>query len=231
MANGILAAGNGAALGLLPFGTGNDFAKVVPGAQRLAAAYDTLAGGRLATFDVGHVTWQDGSEFFVNAMGSGIDVEVVRQLHRLPNLPGPVKYLIGVIRALATYQPISLAAETGAERLERKVMIMAVGNGICQGGGFYVTPQASPHDGRLDFCVVDALPMWQVPSVLARVLQGTHEGHRAVTMRTAERIRFEANGSEPLYFQIDGELREPPAARWLEVQVRKAALQVVAANG
>lgn len=231
VANGILESGANAALAVLPVGTGNDFAKVVPGARPLTQAYDTIAGGRVAEFDVGIASWTGGREYFVNAMGSGIDVEVVRQLHRLPHLPGPVKYLLGLLRALVVYRPIALSAAMRDERLERRVMMMAVGNGISQGGGFYLTPHASPRDGRLELCVVDELPMWMVPLVLARVLRGTHAGHRMVTMRSAERIRFEADGSVPLYFQLDGELREPAAAQWLDVEVCKGVLKVVVANG
>jgi YegS/Rv2252/BmrU family lipid kinase len=229
VANGILTSGAHTALAVLPIGTGNDFAKVVPGARPLSSAYDVLAAGHVAAFDVGYASWNGGAEYFINGMGSGIDVEVVRQLHSLPHLPGPIKYLMGLLRALRVYQPIALSATTSGERLVRRVMMMAVGNGVCQGGGFYLTPAASPTDGRLELCVIDALPLWKVPIILSRVLRGTHAGHPLVTMRTTEHIRFEANGAAPLYFQLDGELREPPHAQWLDVEIRKALLRVVVA--
>lgn len=228
VANGLLTSGTAAALAVIPFGTGNDFAKLVPGANSIDGACAVIARGSLARFDAGHAAWDSGAEFFVNAMGTGIDVEVVRQIHKLPHMPGPLKYLLGLFRALAVYDPISLSADLGVERLDRTVMMMAVGNGVCQGGGFYLTPAASPQDERLDLCVVDAIPLWRVPPVLARVLRGTHARDAAVTMRRFERVRFEANGASPLYFQLDGELREPPTARWLEISIRKAALNVVA---
>lgn len=228
VANGLLTSGTATALGVIPSGTGNDFAKLVPGAESLGGACAVIARGNLSRFDVGHAAWDGGDEFFVNAMGIGIDVEVVRQIHKLPHLPGPLKYLLGLFRALAVYDPISLTAQLGGERLDRTVMMMAVGNGVCQGGGFYLTPDASPQDERLDLCVVDSIPLWLVPSVLTRVLRGSHTRHASVTMRRFERVRFEANGAAPLYFQLDGELREPPTARWLEINVRKAALNVVA---
>lgn len=228
VANGILRAGTATALAVLPLGTGNDFAKVVPGARNVDRALDTIARHRILRFDVGHAAWAGGEEFFINGMGTGIDVEVVRQIKRLPQLPGPLKYLAGLFRALAVYEPVSLRATTGAEVLERTVMMMAVGNGVCQGGGFYLTPHAKPDDGLLELCVIDSLPLWQVPVLLPRVLHGTHGSHPAVLMRPVERVRFEARGAAALYFQLDGELREPPKASWLEVAVRKSALNVVA---
>ena len=228
VANGILQSGAAATCGfaVLPLGTGNDFAKVVPGAENRQSALDVIAQPRFVSYDVGLAEWPGGREFFINGMGTGIDVEVVRQLHRLPALPGPVKYLLGLFRALAIYQPVRVTAVLNGERLDRSVMMMAVGNGICQGGGFYLTPEASPRDGRLDLCVVAKLPLWKVALVLPRVLRGTHGGHPLVTMRSLEKVRFEANERSPLYFQLDGELRQPSDAFWLDVTVQPGALRV-----
>ena len=226
VANGILRSGTDTALAVLPLGTGNDFAKVVPGARTLDGALAVIAQPRTVRYDAGHAAWPGGDEFFINAMGTGIDVEVVRQIQKLPALPGAVKYLLGLFKALAVYRPVALTAVIGAERLDRTIMMMAVGNGICQGGGFYLTPAARPDDGRLELCVIDSLPLWKVPPALQRVLRGTHAGHPAVTMRGIERIRFEAQGAGPLYFQLDGELREPPNASWLDVEVRRSAINV-----
>ena len=227
VANGILGSRAPCALAVLPLGTGNDFAKMIPGANALHSALDIVARPVFADYDVGFASWQGGAEFFINAMGTGIDVEVVRQLHRLPALPGPIKYLAALLRALAVYDPVRLSAQNGG-RLDRAVMMMAVGNGICQGGGFYLTPNASARDGRLELCVVDALPLWKVPMILPRVLRGTHGGHPSVTMKTLEHVRFEANGAASLYFQLDGELREP-ATRFVDVAVRPGALRVATA--
>jgi diacylglycerol kinase (ATP) len=228
VANGILRSGSDTALAVLPLGTGNDFAKVVPGAHSLESALDAIANPRIIRYDAGRASWDGGDEFFINGMGTGIDVEVVRQITSLPRLPGPVKYLAGLFRALAVYDPVALRATIGSEVLERTLMMMAVGNGVCQGGGFYLTPHARPDDGRLELCVIDSIPLWKVPAVLPRVMRGTHEGHPAVTTRSVERIRFEARNAAPLYFQLDGELRAPPAATWLEVEVQKSALNIVA---
>lgn len=227
VANGILRSGAKTPLAVIPLGTGNDFAKVVPGAQDRESAYNTLAHPDVRSYDVGYARWPAGDEYFINGMGTGIDVEVVRQLHRLPALPGPVKYLLGLLRALVSYDPIAVTAILDGERLDRTVMMMAVGNGVCQGGGFYLTPHARPDDGRLELCVIDSLPLWRVPAVLPRVLRGTHAGHGAVTMRSMQHVRFEAAGSAALYFQLDGELKEPPGAAWVEVEVKPGALRVV----
>ncbi len=226
VANGVLRSGQQTPIAIIPAGTGNDFAKMVPGAESRTSAYDTVATPTVRFFDVGHVEWTGGSEYFINGMGTGIDVEVVRQIKRLPNWPGPIKYLAGLMRALAVYHPVTLRARLPDEDIERTIMMFAVGNGICQAGGFYLTPTAQVDDGRLDLCVVRRVPLWQVPFVLPLVLRGTHTRHAAVTMRSFERVRFESCDGRGLFFQLDGELREPQDAQWLEIAVQPGVLPV-----
>ena len=226
VANGLLRSGHRIPMAVIPVGTGNDFAKIVPGAETRTAAYDTIAQPSFRDFDAGYVQWQGGGEFFVNGMGTGIDVEVVRQILRLPQLPGPLKYLAGLFRALAVYRPVTLRATLPDEVIEQSVMMFAVGNGICQGGGFYLTPQGRPDDAQLELCVVREIPLWRVPSVLTRVMRGTHGNHPVVTMRGFQNVRIDAVGPEPLFFQLDGELREPARASWLEIEVRPGILPV-----
>ncbi|HEY0304977.1 MAG TPA: diacylglycerol kinase family protein [Longimicrobiales bacterium] len=230
VANGLLSSEKRVPLAIIPGGTGNDFAKVVPGARTRRGAYDVIARPAFRDFDAGFVKWSSGSEFFVNGMGTGIDVEVVRQILRLPRLPGPLKYLLGLFRALAVYRPVTLRATLAHDTIERSVMMFAIGNGVCQGGGFYLTPQARPDDGMLELCVVQEIPLWKVALVLPLVLRGTHTSHPVVTMRSFKTLRFDAIGDAPLFFQLDGELREPAGARWLEIEVRPAALEVAVAQ-
>ena len=230
VANGLLRSERRVPLAIIPGGTGNDFAKVVPGASSRNSAFDVIARPAFQDFDAGFVEWNNGSEYFVNGMGTGIDVEVVRQILKLPRLPGAIKYLLGLLRALAVYQPVTLRAALPGEVIERSVMMFAIGNGICQGGGFYLTPHARPDDAVLELCVVREIPLWRVAVVLPLVLRGTHGKHPVVTMRGFTNLRFDALDATPLFFQLDGELREPAGASWLQIEVRPAALRVAVAQ-
>ncbi|MGH7461184.1 MAG: diacylglycerol/lipid kinase family protein [Longimicrobiales bacterium] len=227
--NGIMqAAPDGScALGLIPVGTGNDFVKVVPGTRQRRLAYDTIARGHTERYDVGRVRWDNSEEYFINGMGTGIDVEVVRQLKRVPQLPGPLKYLLALLRALVRFRPVALRARLDEHQLEQRIMIIALGNGTCQGGGFYLAPDASPQDGLFDACVVDRLSPRGILQVLPRIMRGTQRGHPAVLMRTTRTARFEATDGRPLFFHLDGELREPAGLRALDIDVLPAALPVL----
>jgi len=233
VANGLLAAGledgpPAAALGVLPVGTGNDFVKMLGLHDGLNGAIAALASGAPRLFDVGRVRWNGGEEYFINGAGTGIDVEVVRQSLRLPRMPGVLKYLTAVLRAVVGFRAIPLAVTVDDQPFQDHMMMVAVGNGRCIGGGFWVTPDAEPADGLLDILMVTSLNYREIAAVIPRVMRGTHTGMRQVTMGRGARILIEATGDAPLFFQLDGELREPPDARTMEIGTVPGALRVIA---
>jgi YegS/Rv2252/BmrU family lipid kinase len=232
-ANGILAASTdgrrGPALAVIPIGTGNDFAKLLAGGKDLRAAYDAIARGTDTAFDVGLVEWQGGAEYVVNGMGTGIDVEVVRQIERVPWMPGTLRYLVGLLRALIKYRAIPLRIRADDADIDGKVMIVAIGNGPCLGGGFYLCPAAQPDDAQLDVCVISEANALQIARVLPRILRGTHGTSSVVTMKRAATVEIRTDGTQPLFFHLDGELREPAEARSLRITLRAGALRVIGA--
>lgn len=214
-------------LGVLPIGTGNDFVKTLTGGTERELAYHALTDGVVRHFDLGRVSWEGGSEYFMNGVGTGIDVEVVRQITRLPRLPGVLSYLVGFLRALRHFRPLPLRLRIDGESFEQRVMIAAVGNGFCLGGGFHLFPEAVPDDGHLDICIVDELNLPQIANVLPRVLRGRHAGHPRVAMYTAASIEVSTDMATPLFFQVDGELREPAGARRLQIDIVRGVLPVL----
>lgn len=232
VADGIWRSGERAAdrpaLGVVPAGTGNDFAKLLGVEGDVAGALDVIADGSAREWDAGIARWEGGEELFVNAIGTGIDVEVVRQLDRLPRMPGVASYLIALLRALRGYRAVELELTVDGEVEERSVMIIAIANGRCIGGGFHVCPEARPDDGVLDTCIVNEVGLLGIGAIMPRLLRGRHGSHPAVSLGRAREVRVRATGEESLFFQLDGELREPPGARELAVTIAPAALRVFA---
>ncbi len=229
VANGILSCGAAGttALGVIPIGRGNDFVKVVQGTTPRSRAYDTLAHGCTRRVDVGRVEWDGGGEWFVNAMGTGIDVEVVRQIERGRNLPGGMVYIVGLVKALARYRPLRFRLSVDGQTSERRVMLVAVANGVSVGGSFRVCPAAAPDDGLLDVCIVDELSTWGTLLTASRILRGTHGRLKGVELRRASAVSIRSTPGTPLFFQVDGELREPSDLMSLRVSVAPGALRVV----
>src|SRR5690606_39074599 len=110
----------------------------------------------------GVARWDDRSEHFMNAMGTGIDVEVVRQMRRSGWLPGTAIYLTALVRALARYRPMPVRIDVDGEESTGRIMILAVCNGPSIGGAFRICPLARPDDGVLDACLVRELPLHRI---------------------------------------------------------------------
>ncbi|MFO7893067.1 MAG: diacylglycerol kinase family lipid kinase [Longimicrobiales bacterium] len=233
VANGLLTAlsqgVDGPVLGVLPVGTGNDFAKLIGPLRDLDRSLDILVDGELRRFDACVAEWNEHRHWFDNAAGTGIDVEVVRQIFRKRGRAGnaTIKYLQAVLKSLVTYKAVPLRIRMDDTVIERDTMIIVAGNGRSVGGGFYVTPDAEPRDGLFDICVVRELSFLGALPVLGRVLRGAHTDHKKVEMYRAAEVEIEALGPDPLFFQLDGELHEPPNARTLTLQMVPAALPVM----
>src|SRR5690606_41529471 len=107
-------------VGGFPSGTGTASARLVARSTAGDVAYGAVAGGRIRRVDAGLVSWDGESEYFVNAMGTGIDVEVVRQIERYPRLRGTIGYLLGLLRAVIGFRPVPLRVRADDLVLEAK---------------------------------------------------------------------------------------------------------------
>ena len=223
VANGLLTAGGTAALGVVPAGSGNDFAKLL-GVHRLRPedAVRCIVGARLARFDVGLV--QD--EYFVNTLGLGFGPEVVRIRNEMPGLKGFLSYLIPVLRAFAGFVPPVLDVRAGDWSERGPVMMVEVCNGTTAGGSYRFAPAADPADGTLDVCVIRRVTLGRFLRALPRVMRGTHGTMREVRLRRAAELVI--TGEEPLVMHLDGELRAS-GSRECRITVQPGRLPVLVA--
>jgi len=222
------------ALALFPVGTGNDFHRMV-GADRSAATVAKLLGdGVVERFDVGRVRWEGGERVFVNLLGVGIDVDILRCRARFQRLRGLLQYLAALLNAMVTFRAPEVEIDVGGDGRRRirsgtTLSVITVGPSI--GGGFMINPAAKASDGKLDLCHCAAMSWLRLLSLVPRVIRGTHGDSPLVTMCQVVRAVIRRSGGDPLWFEMDGELAPGPA-RELRVEVVPSALPVlVAAHG
>ena len=224
--NGVLRSGVAAppAIAVVPEGTGNDFAKLI-GTDGLGPreAVRRLAEGTPARFDVGEA-W---GEYFVNTLGVGLDAEVTMHLRKVKRLRGTLAYGKALLGALGTYEDLELEVEVGAQKMSGKWLLVAVGIGAVEGGGFNLMPDARPDDGLLDICAIRPTPLPLLLGLIPRVMTGTHMSNSRVWMGRGTKVRF--RGSAPLTIHSDGELRST-GSKELVVTIRPGVLPVIKAN-
>lgn len=209
------------ALTVVPEGTGNDFAKLV-GTAGLGPreAVRRIAQGQIGAFDVGEA-W---GEYFVNTLGVGLDAEVARHLRSVKHLRGTLAYAKALLGALRTYRDLELEIEIGAERFTGTWLLVAVGIGAVEGGGFHLMPGARPDDGLLDVCAIRPVAMLKLLALVPTVMVGQHRRFRECWMGRTDRITF--RGTQPIAIHTDGELRSPGASE-LTITIHAGRLPVV----
>jgi diacylglycerol kinase (ATP) len=203
--------GSSAALGVIPTGTGNDFATFL-GIKRKRPA-DALAGLRDPEYrdiDVVRLTTADGVErVFLNVAGAGFDSEVNETANRMrTRIQGTAKYVAAVFKTLRRFNPAQFRMSIdGGDEESFSVMLIAVGNGRSYGGGMKITPGASIDDGILEVCAVKAMKRGQFLRAFPKVFKGTHVNDPRVQTWRGKRIELAADRHFEVY--ADGEPSGP----------------------
>jgi diacylglycerol kinase (ATP) len=225
VANGILRRDSDAALGVVPIGTGNDFAKLV-GVYRHnpTRAVARLVSARPRRFDVGRV----GDEYFVNSMGFGFAPEVVRVRAATHARGGWVSYLTPLPRAFLGFRPPLFEVSAAEHRETGYMMMVEVCNGTTAGGAYRFAPAADPADGYLDVCLVRRVSLPRFLMAIPRVMRGTHGTMKEVTLFRTRAVTLRAPEA-PLLLHLDGELRVPDAQE-CTVSVAPGRLNVMVAR-
>jgi YegS/Rv2252/BmrU family lipid kinase len=207
--NGLLEASDGhpgPALGVLPVGTGNDFAASADLPLDLEVACRGAAAGRSRVLDVGWVQ-ADSEEplYFGNGVGIGFDAVANIESRKIKWLKGYPLYLAAVLKTLAIYYnaPQTQIRIDDDQRAHPSIMI-SVMNGYRLGGGFQVTPGAKMDDGLLDVCIATKVRRLQMIGFVPRFMRGTHVTDHRVRMSQGRQVTVVSES--PWAAHVDGEI-------------------------
>ncbi|CUS82541.1 lipid kinase, YegS/Rv2252/BmrU family [Candidatus Kryptonium thompsonii] len=178
--NGILQSNSEKLLGVIPIGSGNDFAKMLNLKPfKIKVAIESIKRRRITTSDVGIIRFIDefgnsGERFFINGVGVGFDAVVANESRKIKHLRGILLYLLALLKSLKDYETPEMEVYIDGKKIKEKIFLVAVGNGKSAGGGFLLPPDAKINDALLDVCLVNDLSILRVLQVIPTVLKGKH---------------------------------------------------------
>lgn len=194
-----------ARLGLLPLGTGNDFARSINVPADLDAALAILERGEVRTLDVARASAGEASRYFINMSAGGFSGVVSEKAHQVKDRWGPLAYLRAALGTLPELQGFKThLTVNGVERLELDTYNIVVSNGRFVAAGIPVAPQSKLDDGVLDVMIAPATTIPQLAILIPQVLLGRHTESDLLLFRKATRLEVESD--PPMSFNVDGEL-------------------------
>jgi len=216
--------------GIIPAGSGNDFARGLKLPLKPLEALEALLTAASKRIDLLKV----GGRLCVTVVGIGIDGTVAYEVNRSSLKKwfntlrlGSLAYVFSLLKVLVRYktQTVTLQLDEGGAVTARDVWMIAAANFKSYGGGMNICPQASASDGLMDLCVVSGVGRMELLRVFPQVFRGTHVSHPAVSMYRASRL--DVTSASPMLAHGDGELfGETPLA----VEIAKQAVTVLYRN-
>lgn len=189
-------------IGLLPFGTGCDFARSFK-IPRDPVAATSLLGDTSATqlCDVGVASGCWGKRHFVNVASIGVTAAAVRRASRMRWL-GAFRYLFAFWTVLPTFQRLEFEIKSVDGSNLHQGLLAVVANGRFFGGGFEVCPDADILDGKLDVMMV-ASTRWQIPKIFQLLRTGSHMNSPNLICSQSSKLKIVCNAPAPV--ELDGE--------------------------
>lgn len=192
-------------LALLPFGTGNDFARSLGlDGDDLEEIFRRAVSESGVPVDAVRVESSDSETWFVNVANGGIGGEIAHEVSKQDKRRwGPMAYWVASVTAVVDPPSFEVRLTLDGESTEMDLCGLAIANGRYVGGGFPIARNAWIDDGLLDVTMVPVLPRLElVAAGVDFALERDTEGDRLATRR-ARRIRVTSVPDMP--FSVDGE--------------------------
>lgn len=208
-------------LGLIPVGTGNDFARGAGIPLDPEAAARVVLTGTARPIDL---VVDDGGNVVVNNVRLGLGAEASRKARKWKERLGRLGYAIGAVQAALRPPPLHLLIEVDEEvvaDVDRPVLDVSIGNGATVGGGVPVNPEADPRSGQMDVMISFAVGRLARVSYGIDLVRSRHVARKDVLHRNGNVVSISGT---PFYSSCDGEVVGPISDRtW---RVEKSAFEM-----
>ncbi|NLF50180.1 MAG: diacylglycerol kinase family lipid kinase [Leptolinea sp.] len=193
-------------LGIVPVGSGNDFAGTMGIPRDSEEALRKVFSGSPRRIDIASALDGNGrKEYWMNTLGMGFDSAVNFHSREVPIFQGFMIYFLALFRTIIeNYRPFKITGTIDGESFEKETLMLTVTNGKREGGGFLLAPDALQDDGLLNYTLVDVISRLKMLMAIPYFLKGTHASLNYVKTGTFKNISLKSNN--PLWIHADGEI-------------------------
>lgn len=189
------------ALGILPAGTGNDFARSIDLPKEPQECLEIIKSGQTKSVDLPSLN----DHHFINVASFGIDGGVIRDTDKIKkHIPGTPAYILGSLKNIIAFKPYKVSIKIDEKKLEREIVLIAVGNGKYFGGGMKVTPEAEIDDGLLDVVLANKTRKSKLVKLFSQLFNGNHMGDKIVEHYKCKEFSIESEAG--ILINKDGNL-------------------------
>jgi diacylglycerol kinase (ATP) len=198
--NGLI--GTDTALGTLPLGTVNIWAREMGLSMDMLKAAASLFKSDLTKIDVGMA----GSRYFLLMAGIGFDAAVTATVksHEKKRL-GALAYIKQAIQVAWEFRGVRLKLKIDGKRVRGRILMVVIGNSQLYGGVIKFTAHATIDDGLLDVCVIKGQGMLSAPRRLISIFARHYNRDPQVQYYQARQIEIRAQRGKVLPVQVDGD--------------------------
>ncbi|MBI2150089.1 MAG: diacylglycerol kinase family lipid kinase [Acidobacteria bacterium] len=218
-----------AALGIIPYGTGSDFSRILnlPADPKKMAA--VIENGERRMIDLLQVcyTRMDGApalRYSINITSFGMGGRVAARVSQSPKRFGAkIAYMLATLQTALSFPGNNVTLRLGhSKTIAARITNVAVGNGQYHGAGMWMCPGASIEDGLLDVTVIQHLSPFELVKSLPLFYNGGIYGHRKVESYRVKHVKAESE--EPAFIEVDG---EPLGRLPVEISILPRTLRIL----
>lgn len=193
-----------AILGVLPMGSGNDFAKAMGFSINPEVAIEQLRNSSPQKVDIVEYNANAHFAIMINTMGVGFDGLVNYEASRIKRVKGSLIYIFAALRASVKREASKFTIIADGTLTEKQLLMFTLANGSTEGGNFKVAPHANPFDGYLDVLSVKPMSFVNLLLLLPLFLIGKQSISHKISYIRAKKLSFVLE--TPQYVHVDGEL-------------------------